>query len=152
MFATFTLEVLFFLVSPDLLTSSWNSGNLNTFVIHSLSLSVRNLARWSRFCTHATTSSRSQEHCGIQQMFRCHVESAQTTKAFGGIKATKKSPWNLAFCPRTVYPICSRTFGHVSDILLACKLNPAWKNSSPLKHWQSHYIPKIIPQMHLHPG
>lgn len=160
MLATFS-QILFFdaivvfknviQISADILTSWRNSQNLNTFAIHSLLLSVYNVAIWSRFCTHATTS-RSQEHCGIQHMCRCHVESAPTTKAFGGIKEKKKSTWNLAFCPRPVYPICSRTFGDVSGILLACKLNPAWKNISPLKHWQSHYIPKIIPQMHLHPG
>lgn len=69
--------------SPD-------SENQNIFAIHSLLWSLYNIAIWSRFSTHATTSSRSQEHCGIHQMFRCHVESAQTTKAFGGIKEKKQ--------------------------------------------------------------
>lgn len=67
-------------ISPDLLTSQWNLQNLSTFETHSLLLSVYNIAIWSRFCTHAITCSRSQEHCGIQQMFRCHVESAQTQR------------------------------------------------------------------------
>lgn len=100
MLATFS-QILFFdaivvfknviQISADILTSWRNSQNLNTFAIHSLLLSVYNVAIWSRFCTHATTS-RSQEHCGIQHMCRCHVESAPTTKAFGGIKEKKKAP------------------------------------------------------------
>lgn len=93
-----------------------DSENQNIFAIHSLLWSVYNVAIWSWFSTRATTSSRSQEHCGIHQMFRCHMESAQTTKAFGGIKE-KTSTWNLDFCPHSVYSICSRTFGHVSGIL-----------------------------------
>lgn len=43
---------------------------------------------------YLVTTLRSQEHCGIHQMFRCHVESTQTTKTFGGIKK-KPSTWNL---------------------------------------------------------